>query len=303
MLSCLLPPLLRAAAVFIPSPPRDHKRLPPVFSLRIYFLARTASSPIETRGNLRAQATSRAPWILRSPRLGEQPLGSERSGCILRAHIMQSVAGSHFCCSAWVCMFLCESRGREMGELLVFSDTLTVLVPRCPVKADCVCPYVSLSCSGEGWSDCPAYFCYTWKGSALHPFSNLQRQSSHKGHSLHLVSALGYFPSLPLGNLPSSTSISASSRLKYSGSSELPGVAGQLQAGLGDKLRSDLSHWLGTLSPRPLPPIRIPTGLSFPRPVFPAYSHRDAAGPQQINQPRSSQVHPLPSASPLVSPP
>lgn len=32
-------------------------------------------------------------------------------------------------------MFLCESRGREVGELVVFSDTLTVLVPRCPVKA------------------------------------------------------------------------------------------------------------------------------------------------------------------------
>lgn len=100
-------------------------------------------------------------------------------------------------------MFLCESRGREVGELVVFSDTLTALVPRCPVKADCVCPYVSLSCLGKGWSDCRAYFCYTWKGSALHPFSNLLRQSSRKGRSLHLASALGYFPSLPLGNLPS----------------------------------------------------------------------------------------------------
>ena len=198
----LVPPLLRAAAVFIPSPPGDHKRLPPVFSLRIYFLARTSSIPTETRGSLRAQATSGAPWVLRSPRLGEQPLGSVQSGCILRAHVMQSVAGSHFCCSAWVCMFLCESRGRDVGELLIFSDTLTVLVPRCPVKADCVCPCVSLSCSGEGWSDCPAYFCCTWKGSALHPFSNLPRQSSHKGHSLHLISALGYFPSLPLGTFP-----------------------------------------------------------------------------------------------------
>ena len=96
----------------------------------------------------------------------------------------------------------CESRGRDVGELLIFSDTLTVLVPRCPVKADCVCPCVSLSCSGEGWSDCPAYFCCTWKGSALHPFSNLPGQSSHKGHSLHLISALGYFPSLPLGTFP-----------------------------------------------------------------------------------------------------
>lgn len=93
------------------------------------------------------------------------------------------------------------------------------------------------------------------------------------------------------GNLPTSTSISASSSLKYSGSSELPGVAGQLQAGPGGKLRSELSHWLGTLSPTPLPPFRIPTGLSFPRPVSPACSHRDAAGPP-TNQPAPKQSSP-----------
>lgn len=126
------------------------------------------------------------------------------------------VAGSHFCWSAWVYMSLCESEGGEVGELLVFSDTLTVLVPGCPVKDECLSLGLSVPVWGRNGVIVQAASEILGRGLLSIPSATSQFQPSHKGHGLHLFSALRYFPSLPLGNLPSSASISVSSHSKAS---------------------------------------------------------------------------------------
>lgn len=205
-----------------PRPHRYHRRLPPVSSLLIYFRAGTASSPAETGEEPEGSSDLAHPLILVESWPGR---AAARIGAVrvylegIQAPILWVgwlVAGSHFCWSAWVYVSLCESEGGEVGELLVFSDTLTVLVPGCPVKDECLSLGLSVPVWGRNGVIVQAASKILGRGLLSIPSAASQFQPSHKGYGLHLFSALGYFPSLPLGNLPSSASISVSSHLKAS---------------------------------------------------------------------------------------
>ena len=150
-----------------PRPHRYHRRLQPVSSLLIYFRAGTASSPAETGEEPEGSSDLARSLFLAESRPGRAAAGIGAVWVYLegaQAPILWvgwSVAGSHFCWSAWVYMSLCESGGGEVGELSVFSGTLTVLVPGCPVKDECLSLGLSVTVWGRNRvivQDCPGCF-------------------------------------------------------------------------------------------------------------------------------------------------
>lgn len=155
------------------APLRSHNFYPPVRTEttnachqfpRWTFLSRWGQHPAlqKPEENLRAQTTSCAPCVLRSPGLGEQLLGLARSGCIperARKRLFLWVGWSFVApFSVDLCGSLCPwvglgggRSGRTVWLLFVFcfSGIFTVLVPGYPVKDWCVCPCESVPVWGR----------------------------------------------------------------------------------------------------------------------------------------------------------